>query len=92
MKNLILLVALVVLAGCTTTSYERITEKEKETIRVKHTSTGMEREGVKVHFTKDGNGKADVLIGMDKSNGSEAFKRALDSFDAGVKSLREMAQ
>ena len=82
-----LLIAIVLLAACTTTHYSKIEGDSK--VVVDHFSLGMEREGIDLSLSRKPD---EMIVGVKvgRSSGKESMDRAISAVEKTLETLRAM--
>lgn len=87
MKTLSLILILIFLSACTTTTITRTSPDGESNFTASNTSIGWERENVTLEVIKTEEGIG-VRVGIGKSGGAEGLKKAIKSLEDGLLALK----
>lgn len=83
---------IMLLTACTTSNYKRCTinpDGSKEKVVLSHYSMGWDRDGVDLDLSKNKEKGVRAKIKVNKSNGSDAVVKGLETMQAGMDLIKE---
>lgn len=92
MKPLPIIVALLLLSACTTTTVQKFGPDGKYLFRASNTSIGWDRENITLDLIKGKEGDTLVQIGIGKSGGSDSFKAATRKMEEALAIMKGAAK
>jgi hypothetical protein len=90
MKTLPLIIVLLFLSACTTTSVKRFTPEGEPAFEASNTSIGWDRENVTLDLLKSKDDTA-LKIGIGKSGGSQGLEKAIKMMEEGLAIMKGAA-